>query len=189
MTQSLSSPAPRKVIHTRRIQCQGFRREDGLWDIEAQLIDTKTYPFPKRELGTWLPPGEAVHEMEIRATVDDSMTIQKIEARTVNSPFGLCVEVADGLACLEGVSLGAGFMRVVQERLGHNRGCVHLVGMLAQLAATAHQTIPTLLRLERPPSVETPWFIDTCKVMAADSPVVRQIWPQYTASGTHRDDD
>ena len=40
---TLSTPAPRKHRHTRTIHAEGFLREDGLWDIEARMIDSKTY--------------------------------------------------------------------------------------------------------------------------------------------------
>src|SRR6185503_19700597 len=40
---SLSAPAPRRHLHTRSITCEGFARDDGLWDIEARIVDTKTY--------------------------------------------------------------------------------------------------------------------------------------------------
>ncbi len=38
----LSEPVARKKIHRRNIDSQGFLREDGLWDIETRLIDTKS---------------------------------------------------------------------------------------------------------------------------------------------------
>ena len=41
----LSKASRRKHIHTRRIECLGYERDDGLWDIEGQITDTKTYSF------------------------------------------------------------------------------------------------------------------------------------------------
>ena len=41
----LSTAAPRKPIHTREIRYTGYEREDGQFDIEAHMTDTKTYPF------------------------------------------------------------------------------------------------------------------------------------------------
>jgi hypothetical protein len=29
----LSDPAPRQLAHTRAIECKGYERADGLWDI------------------------------------------------------------------------------------------------------------------------------------------------------------
>ena len=42
----LPPPAPRDLKHTRTIVCQGYEREDGLWDIEARLTDTKPRDIP-----------------------------------------------------------------------------------------------------------------------------------------------
>lgn len=43
---SLSPPVPREAVHKRQINCNGFVRDDGLYDIEAELTDHKTYAFP-----------------------------------------------------------------------------------------------------------------------------------------------
>ncbi len=48
----LSPPAPREPIHPRHVVCSGFRRADGLWDIEGHLTDVKSYDFDSRSRGT-----------------------------------------------------------------------------------------------------------------------------------------
>ncbi|MFM2112911.1 MAG: hypothetical protein RLZZ271_1571, partial [Pseudomonadota bacterium] len=40
------TPTGRRLTHSRRIDCAGYRRDDGLWDIEITLIDTKPQDFP-----------------------------------------------------------------------------------------------------------------------------------------------
>ena len=53
---SLAAPVPRTHVHTRDVQYRGYRREDGLWDIEAELTDTKTYEAscqPARPCTAW----------------------------------------------------------------------------------------------------------------------------------------
>ncbi|MEO7728018.1 MAG: DUF2889 domain-containing protein, partial [Burkholderiales bacterium] len=71
---SLAAPAPRTHVHTRDVQYRGYRRVDGLWDIEAELTDTKTYRQERPDRGV-MPAGEPVHGMVIRLTVDDEMKI------------------------------------------------------------------------------------------------------------------
>jgi len=39
----LSQPAERERLHTRSIEINGYRRVDGLYDIEAHLTDCKSY--------------------------------------------------------------------------------------------------------------------------------------------------
>ena len=33
----------RRHVHSRRITCEAFERADGLWDIDANMTDVKTY--------------------------------------------------------------------------------------------------------------------------------------------------
>ncbi|MDO8776663.1 MAG: DUF2889 domain-containing protein, partial [Burkholderiaceae bacterium] len=66
---SLPTPKARTHLHTRAVVYRGYHREDGLWDIEAELTDTKTYALNFSERGD-MPPGTPIHGMAIRATVD-----------------------------------------------------------------------------------------------------------------------
>ena len=62
------SPVSRQRLHQRSITYEGFRRDDGLFDIEAHLVDAKDHDF---ELLTGVrPAGEAVHDMWVRVTID-----------------------------------------------------------------------------------------------------------------------
>ena len=70
----LPAPAARTHLHTRAVTYQGFLREDGLWDIEAQMSDVKTYDFERT--GGPHAAGTPIHGMQIRLTVDESMTIR-----------------------------------------------------------------------------------------------------------------
>jgi len=43
---ALSTPkVERELVHQRQIALNGYVRNDGLFDIEAELTDHKTYPF------------------------------------------------------------------------------------------------------------------------------------------------
>jgi hypothetical protein len=67
---ALSTPVPREHLHTRSVSYKGYKRDDGLWDIEGHLTDTKTYPIDN----SWrnkIDVGEPLHEMLIRVTVDE----------------------------------------------------------------------------------------------------------------------
>lgn len=41
----LPPAAPRTHAHSRTITFHGYAREDGLWEIEASMTDTKTYDY------------------------------------------------------------------------------------------------------------------------------------------------
>ena len=48
---ALSPNAAREHLHTRALEFQGYRRDDGLFDIEAHLTDVKSYGFKNEHRG------------------------------------------------------------------------------------------------------------------------------------------
>ncbi|MCB2002543.1 MAG: DUF2889 domain-containing protein [Rhodoferax sp.] len=68
----LPPPVEREHIHTRRVVSRGYLRADGLWDIEAGIEDTKTY-FARNADGRERQPGEPIHHMQVRLTLDDTL--------------------------------------------------------------------------------------------------------------------
>ncbi len=82
----LSPPVARERAHTRTIELNGYSREDGLFDVEARLTDTKAYGFPTEDRGR-IDAGEPLHGMSMRMTVDEDMTIVQFEAATDYSPY------------------------------------------------------------------------------------------------------
>ena len=184
----LSKPAEREHFHTRRITCEGFKRADGLWDIEAHLSDVKTYGFPNRDRGGRIEAGEPVHDMYIRVTLDLGFQIHDIEAVSEQTPFHTCREVTGDMRQLIGLSIGPGWMRKVRARVGGPKGCTHLLELLAPIATTAYQLMHGALeeRAKSRPSRSRPGIIDTCHALASDSPVVRIQWPEFY---TGKDDE
>lgn len=41
----LSTAAARKPLHHRAISARGYKRDDGLFEVEGHLLDTKSYSF------------------------------------------------------------------------------------------------------------------------------------------------
>ncbi len=178
---SISDPAPRRLLHVRHVECRGYAREDGCWDIEGSLKDVKTYPFENAWRGLVLA-GDPVHEMTIRLTLDDRLTILKAEAFTTKSPYDVCPAAAFAFKSLEGLRIRGGWMNQVKERYGRAKGCTHLLELLYPVATTAFQTIYSYreqklrdegltegeaMRRKGPP-------INSCYAFAEDSPVVQR---------------
>ncbi len=181
----LPTPAPREPLHVRRVECRGFRREDGLWDIEGHLVDTKTYAFSNRDRGEILP-GEPLHEMWIRLTIDDQLTVKGVEAVTDAGPFHICGDIASAFKKLEGLSIGPGWKKKVKDLLGGTAGCTHIVELLGPVATTAFQTMYSRRERERRAADhgeakprKKPRLIDSCHALAADGPVVKLEWPDF----------
>ena len=184
----LTPASEREHIHTRTIECRGYRRADGLWDIEGHLVDVKTYPFGNAYRGV-IEPGVPLHDMWLRLTVDDGLTIIAAEAAMDHVPYHICGDITPAFGVLAGQKIGAGFTRRTKQLLGGTKGCTHLVELLGPVATTAFQTIYPILARERgelPTQDETvaprrvrPALLDTCHTYATDSEVVRMHWPDF----------
>ncbi|MCB1828948.1 MAG: DUF2889 domain-containing protein, partial [Gammaproteobacteria bacterium] len=169
----LSPATAREHQHTRAITCKGYKRKDGLWDIEAHMTDIKTFSFENRDRGG-IQAGEPVHEMWVRITLDLDFVIHDLEAVTDLSPFRVCKEATAGMKRLIGLQIGPGWRRRVHDLVGRTAGCTHLVELLGPLATTAYQTMHWALeeRAESKPERDKPAIIDTCHALASDGPIV-----------------
>lgn len=193
----LTPPVDRTRLHTRRIEIAGYRRGDGLYDIEASLSDTKTYALPTEDRGV-IAPGEKLHGMWLRLTVDDRMMIHAAEAATDFAPYAVCPQAAPNFARLEGLRIGRGFLKQAAERVGGTAGCTHLRELLQQIGTTAYQTIGPARAQHRMPTGQTvsaeeldrrtseefggpKALLNTCLAYAEDGPVVRRRWPELAA--------
>ena len=77
----LPAPAPREAVHTRSIVCRSFRREDGLVDVDGRFIDTRPYQYDSPWRGD-CPPGSALHNMQLRLTLDRERRIVALVSAT-----------------------------------------------------------------------------------------------------------
>jgi hypothetical protein len=184
----LSEPTPRKEVHTRKIAIRGYHRDDGLYDIEAHLTDTKTRSFSNEDRGE-VPAGTPLHGMWMRMTVDERLNILECEAATEFSPYAICPSAAPNFARLVGLRIKPGFLKEANSRVGGTVGCTHLRELLQQMATTAFQSVIPA-RARRDPKREghaevkpgeKPAILNTCLAYGTDSPVVRRLWPHlYT---------
>ena len=173
----LPTPASRKLMHTRAIECCGYEREDGLWDIEGHLTDVKNHDFAL--LTGVRRAGLPVHDMSIRLTIDTSFTIVHATAVSDRVPYvGGCETIAPEYAALVGLNLVKGFRKKVHERLGGMRGCTHLTEMLASFPTAAIQTFAGERRTERDES-QRPFELDQCHALESGSDTVRKWYPKW----------
>lgn len=176
----LPAASKRNPVHTRAITYQGYEREDGLFEIEAHMTDTKSYEFTNDHRGT-IKVGEALHEMLLRVTLDDKFEVKDIEAATDNSPFAMCPDIAPAYKALIGITMGPGWRKAIRQKVGGKDGCTHLTELLFPMATVAFQTISPLKwkRKSKSDTISTdtprrPQVLDTCHAWASDSPVVKQ---------------
>lgn len=176
----LTSANSRKKLHTRTLDCEGFQREDGLWDIEVHLRDSKTYAFSNALRGE-IQSGEPYHDLWLRVSLDDDLVIREIETSMDSTPFAVCPEVTPVFKQLIGVSMARGFRKSVYATVGGVEGCTHITNMLLAAAMTAYQTImPVRHRSEEfRQSGQKPGHLNTCHALRTDGPVVRAQYPDW----------
>lgn len=184
----LSDSKPRHSLTERTLRCQGYRRDDGLWEVQARLTDTRTYvsPTPFR---TPVLPGEAFHDMHLRLAFDDARCIREIEVSIDSHPFPECPSVAGNFERLAGLVIGPGFQREVHARVGGEEGCTHVLTLLSHAASVAMQTVASQIRWNDrqaaqrvygvPDGGGPPPVVGACRGYARDSEMVRQVYPEF----------
>ena len=174
----LSSPHPsRKRLHTRRVTYEGWRRDDGLFDIEGHVTDVKDHDMPL--LSGVRPAGEPIHDMWVRVTIDAAFTITDIEVQSDRVPYpGGCDQIAPEYRVLIGANLLQGFRKRLHDAMGHVRGCTHVTDVLGSLPTAAVQTFSSLKPRE---DVATgkPFQLDRCHALETTSETVRLYYPRW----------
>lgn len=180
-----SAKIGRRHLHTRSVQFNGYLRDDGLWDIEAELKDTKSYTSPGYERGE-LPPGEPVHQIFVRVAIDNDMVIHEAAFEMRAIPFAHCGGAAADPESFIGLTLGRGWRKAVDERMKGTLGCSHLRELMYSVATAAFQTI-TSYRETNMPELGAPtgpdgkpFYLNQCRSWALDSPVVKRLYPELS---------
>ena len=164
---------------------QGFDREDGLWDIEAELTDVKTFGFQVPNERPF-PANEPIHGLKIRVTLNNKMVIQDIVTAMDDIPHPECAGAPHGMHKLIGQTMGPGWRKVINAHIGGTDGCTHLRELLFNMATAAYQTLPAgqWQRREQdgqpqPEVKQPPYHLGQCHSWAYDSPTVQRAYPMF----------
>jgi hypothetical protein len=169
--------APRRRIHTRRIELEGFLRDDGLYEIEASLTDVKDLDY---QIASGLrPAGVPVHLMRLRIVFDIAFNIVDAVACSDSVPYpGQCDTIGPAYRQQIGLNLVRGFRRTIGEMFTDVRGCTHMTEMLNSLPTAAIQTIATFRR-DNEDSAEKPFQLDRCHALDTSAEAVRRYYPKW----------
>jgi hypothetical protein len=175
---SLPPPtASRTMTHVRRVSFQGYRRADGLWDLEAQMVDVKPQDYPLSS-GT-RAAGTPVHDMHVRITIDRQFNIVAAEALTAAAPYdGHCSAIAPDYRKLVGLNLMHGFRKALRDRVGGTHGCSHLSELVGQLPTVAMQTFAGEVR-DNEDRGHKPFQLDRCHALETHGEAVRRYYPRW----------
>ncbi len=194
---SLPQPRPREFLTGRTLTCNGFLRDDGRIDIEGRLVDVRGYDVRNDWRGN-VAKGEPAHEMWVRFTIDDQLVIQEVACSTVAAPYPSCRDVPPNLARLAGLRITGGFKKQVRERIGGTEGCTHILALIDAMSSVAVHALAgkrrgdgrdTMLGTYGTRDANRHPLVDTCRSYAADSEVVKRLWPQSYRPKTSASED
>lgn len=73
-------------------------RDDGLYDVDAHLVDRKPFAFSRLLSSQPVPAGRPLHDVRIRLTVDEDLVVRAIEASsdvTLRLPARMLADYAE----------------------------------------------------------------------------------------------
>lgn len=173
----LSTPTQaRTPQHIRQVSFRSFEREDGLWDIEGQLIDTKAVDTPRTNGEGVRKAGAPIHHMLIRVTINTQLVVQAIEAAMEAHPIQGCPGALDAMQAMVGCSMARGWRKSIETHLAGVVGCTHLRELLNNMATAAFQSITEAFSTapDQPPS-----YLGRCTGWSFNGPAVLQYYPQF----------
>jgi Protein of unknown function (DUF2889) len=120
--------------------------------------------------------GEVIHHMEVTLAVAwPSLVITAIEGTMRTFPHaGVCPDALPPLQSLVGVAVGRGFTRVVNERIGRERGCTHVAALILAMGPVVRQAAGAAYGFASPGDPDrTPWFVNSCQAWRENGPLHR----------------
>ena len=186
MTTSHSDEGERELLHFRRIDMRGYRRTDGLFEIEARVIDRKPTDFLVETGGRFVPANEPLHNLGLRLVFDEDLLVRAVETFTSAAPYAECPEGGRALQSIVGERMARGWSSVVRAKLAGARTCTHLMELLIPIATVAYQST-AVHRAAKPARTDTtgrPATIDSCYAYRVQGELVLRRWPNF-----HRPDN
>ena len=171
----------REELHFRRIDLRGWRRSDGLYEIEGRITDRKPHEFRSPNGTKVIPAGEPLHDMGAKLVFDDDMVVREVSAFTDSAPYDDCFDAGQTLQVLKGLRIAGGWSAEVRKRLGGAQSCTHLSEILISMATAAYQAL-TVVRAGRPDVVDAagrPVKVDSCYAYASGRRLVMRRWPNF----------
>jgi len=171
----------REELHFRNIDMRGFRRSDGLFEVEGRVTDRKTYEMETLLGGRKVPAQQPLHDMGVRIIFDETMLVHDIGTFMSASPYGICPGGGEALQALKGEKMSSGWSRIIREKLANAHSCTHLVQLLSPMATVAFQTLSAVRRFQavQRDADGRPLKIDSCYAYGAERELVREHWPEF----------
>jgi hypothetical protein len=172
----------RERAHTRTVTYTGYRRADGLIDIDATLTDVKDRDYP---LASGVRPGGApLHGISVRITFGRDMVVREVVAAHDANPYGKhCAAAVPDYSRLVGLNLADHFRLKLNDKMGGIKGCTHLTEMLAWLPSAAFQLLAGERKDFEPNADVKPFQLDRCFALRTQGEAVRAYYPKWFRPG------
>lgn len=176
----LTPPAARRSLkHTRTITIEAFAREDGLWDIDANITDIKPHDT---QLATSIRPANApIHDLWLRVTINADLTIVDAEAASDAMPYpGECNNIGPAYKKLIGLNLAKGIRHGLKEHLSGVAGCTHLTELAQVLPTAALQAVSGQgFYKSKTLGHAKPLKLGQCHALRLDGAAVARYYPEW----------
>lgn len=171
----------RRLVHSRQITFQGYERDDGLFEVEGRLLDTKADDFLQPANGRVVPAGTPIHRMTVVLVVDQGMTIREVRTEMLDYPYPTCPGGGDTLQAMVGATIGPGWTPEVRRRLPACDTCSHLREILTPMATAVYQTMVERLRdsFDARDAAGRPRKLDSCHAYGAGRALAASLWPEH----------
>ncbi len=180
---------PRTPMHTRTVRVDAYRRDDGHWDLEAELVDVKPHDVPLQS-GV-RKGGDPMHVMRLRVVIDGEFNIVDAIAASDAVPYpGYCEQIVGDYGKLVGLNLVRGFRAGLRDRLANRDGCTHLTELAQSLPTAAVQAFAgdehRRVEMERDANGQEkrPFQLDRCHALRSDGPAVQLYYPAWFRAET-----
>lgn len=168
----------RTAIHSRRIELDSFLREDGLWDLETRLVDTKGYDYTRKD-STLQKAGAPVHDLTAVVTVTEEGVIESASVNYEAAPYSVCSSIESAYRALTGMHLLRNFHGQLKEQFSRTRGCTHMTELLSNLPTLFVQSIGSRRNARHGSQGKRPFMIDGCHAYSRSSEIVKSYYPQW----------
>lgn len=173
----LSNPTvARSPQHIRQVNYRSFERDDGLWDIEGELLDTKAIDTPRPSGKGMRKAGEPIHHMWIRVTVTPELVVQSIDACMDAHPIDGCPGALAAMQRMVGCSMAKGWRKSIEANLAGIVGCTHMRELLQNMATAAFQSVVAAFSAS---ADQPPAYLGRCTGWDFNGPAVLQYYPQF----------
>lgn len=182
-----AAAADRQLKHRRSIDVQVFRRNDGLWELDAVLVDTK--PRDVQMVSGPRLAGTPIHDMLLRIVVNEAFEVVQAGSQTRWMPYpGHCDAHGDAYTKLVGLNLMQGFRQGLRERFKGVLGCTHITELAQVLPTALVQGMAGEVIDTRGHGDTRPYQIDRCHALRHDGEAVRLYYPRWhrTRAPAHR---